>query len=253
MSDVQFNITPCQPTLEDRPVPYRVGLVLLSTDHTTERDFARLVDPADVGVYANRIVFENPANKENLLRTGPRLTDGAAQILPDEDLDVLIYSCTSASAVLGNELVAKQMNAAKPNATCVTPSSAAFDAFAAVGARRVSVLTPYTAHVTGELCQYFAANGLDVVSAQCMGISDDREIARVSEDCIIESAIAAMASEAEALFVSCTALRSAGCVAQIEDKIGKPVVTSNQAMIWRTLRHLGLKPKIGGIGQLFET
>lgn len=250
--DIQTSLSPCTPRLDDRPVPRRVGLVLLATDHTTERDFSRILDPEEVGVYATRIAFENPTTQESLLKTGPRLTEAAERILPDEDLDVLIYACTAASVVLGNDVVTQYLNAAKPGTPCITPSSAAFDAFAALGVQKVSVLTPYTAEVTDELVRYFESNGLQIVSASCLGITDDREMARVSQDTLIEAGVAAMDPDAEALFISCTALRSAQIAAQIEAKIGKPVITSNQAMVWRVLRQLDLHPDITGQGRIFD-
>ena len=250
--DIQSSVLPGPVALDDRPVRHRVGLVLLSTDHTTERDFARLTDPAKVGIYANRITFQNPADEENLRKTGPRLTEAAAQILPGEAVDVIAYACTAASVVLGNEAVAAQLGAAKPGTPCVTPSSAAFDAFTALGTRRISILTPYTVAVTDVLARYFAAHDLDIVSASCLGLGDDREMARVSEDSIIAAAVAATDPRAEALFVSCTALRAAQCAGRIEDRIGKPVITSNQATVWRTLRHLGLSAGVAGAGRIFD-
>ena len=87
--------------LDDRAVPRRIALVVLATDHTTERDFSRLCDPGEVGVYVNRIAFQNPTTHASLLKTGPRLTEAAAQILPDEEVDVIAYSCTAASIVSG--------------------------------------------------------------------------------------------------------------------------------------------------------
>lgn len=238
--------------LDDRPVRKRIGLVALATDHTSERDFARICDPDQVGVYVTRIEFDNPTTKDSLLRTGPRLTRAAGLILPDEDLDVIAYGCTAASIVLGNDVVTSYLNAAKPDTPCVTPSSAAFDAFDALGAGRVSVLTPYSPEVTDELAQYFATHGPDVINAACFGLTDDRQMARISEDSIVEAAIAACHPQADALFLSCTALRAATCAQRIEDKIGKPVVTSNQAVIWRCLRHAGLMQPISGYGRLFE-
>lgn len=249
---VSSTLSHCRVRLDDRPVPYRIGLVVLATDHTTERDFARLLNPAEIGVHVSRIEFNNPTTPQSLRRTGSRLTEAAARILPDETVDVIAYSCTAASVVLGNDVVVKHLNAAKPNTPCITPSSAAFDAFDALGARRVCVLTPYTTDVTDELVRYFTAHGLDVVSAACLGIDDDREMARVPEETIIEAAINAMNPHAEVLFLSCTALRAAQCAARIEEKIGKPVITSNQAMVWRTLRHIGLWPGITGAGQIFN-
>ncbi|USG62433.1 ectoine utilization protein EutA [Sneathiella marina] len=238
--------------LDDRPVGKRIAFVALATDHTSERDFARICDPDQVGVYTNRIAFENPTTRETLLQTGPRLTEAAAQILPAEDVDVIAYGCTAASIVLGNDVVTRYLNAAKPNAHCVTPSSAAFAAFAALDIACVSVLTPYSLEVTDNLAHYFATHGPEVANASCLGLTDDRQMARVSQESIIDAAIAACDPRADALFISCTALRAAVCVERIEDRLGKPVITSNQAMIWRCLRLVGLNYPISGYGQIFN-
>jgi maleate isomerase len=251
--DLRSSASSVTARLDRQPVAKRIGLVALATDHTTETDFARMLQGHDVGVYVNRIEFENPITHESLLRTGPRLTAAAADILPDEPLDVLVYGCTSASAVLGNAKVAEYMNRAKPDTPCVTPSSAALDAFAALGIKKISVLTPYAKDVTDTLVRYFAEHGPEVVSAECFGLSDDRDMARVSLDSIIDGGVAACAAQADALFVSCTALRAASCVAQLEARLGKPVITSNQAMVWRCMRHLGLTGDFPAGGTLFKT
>lgn len=250
--DIKSTPTTISTHFNDRPVSKRIALVALATDHTSERDFARICDPDQVGVYTNRIAFENPTTREALLQTGPRLTEAAAQILPDEEVDVIAYGCTAASIVLGNDVVARYLNAAKPNTPCVTPSSAAFDAFSAVGAARISVLTPYSPEVTDELAHYFATYGPEVVNASCFGLTDDRQMARISEESIIEAGIAACDPKADALFLSCTALRAAVCVERMEDRLGKPVITSNQAVIWRCLRLAGLNDPVPGFGKIFK-
>ncbi len=79
--------------LDERPLPRRVGLVTLATDHTTEVDFSAL--PAHgVGVYATRIPFANPVTPETLAAMARDVTAAAALILPDEELDAVVYSCT---------------------------------------------------------------------------------------------------------------------------------------------------------------
>lgn len=250
--DVQSSVSTVTAQLDARPVSKRIGLVALATDHTTEIDFARMFQGQDVGVYVNRIGFENPTTHESLLRTGPRLAGAAADILPDEVLDVLVYGCTAASVVLGNHKVAEYLNRAKPDTPCVTPSSAALDAFDALGVKKVSILTPYTQDVTNTLAAYFGQHGPQVVNAACFGLTDDREMARVSTQSIINGAVAACDTEADALFISCTAVRAAGCVAQIEAQLGKPVITSNQAMAWRCMRHIGIKSGLTDSGKLFK-
>lgn len=237
--------------LSAEPVARRIGLIALATDHTTERDFARLCDPDEVGVYVNRIAYANPTTPENLRRTGPLLAEAAAEILPDERLDVLAYGCTAASVVLGDEAVAHHLRTGKPDVSCVTPTSAAFAAFRALGVTRISLLTPYSQEVTQKLETYFAANGFDIVSYTALGFDDDRQMARIAPESIIARGREAIDDTAEALFISCTALRSLVCVDALEAQTGRPIVTSNQALIWRSLRLAGIDRSIPGYGRLF--
>ncbi len=238
--------------LDNSPVPIRIGLVALATDHTSELDFARICNPDEVGVYVTRIAYDNPTTPETLKKTGPRLSEAAGLILPDEHLNVVAYGCTAATVVLGDKAVADYIHQSKPKSKCVTPTSAAFAAFQALGVKKVSVLTPYSQLVTAELVTYFSSNGLDVVNWNCFGLEDDREMARISHDSIIAASLETIHEEAEALFISCTAVRAAACAEEIEQKIGKPVVTSNQAVVWRSLRLAGIDRKIPGYGHLFQ-
>ncbi len=238
--------------LDASPVPKRIGLIALATDHTSEQDFSRICDPSEVGVYVSRIAYDNPTTPDSLRLTGPRITQGAELILPDEHLDVVAYGCTAATVVLGDKTVSDFIHAAKPDSKCVTPTSAAFAAFSALDVKRVSVLTPYSPIVTEELVTYFSKNGLDVANWRCLGLDDDRDMARVSHKSIISAGIQTFDESAEALFISCTAVRSAECAEEIEQIIGKPVITSNQAVVWRCLRLAGIDRKISGYGQLFK-
>jgi maleate isomerase len=234
------------------PVAKRIGLVALATDHTTERDFARLCDPDEIGIYVNRIDYENPTTPESLMKTGPRLQSAAEQILPDEFFDVMVYACTAATVVLGDDRVAHHLNAAKPGSQCVTPTSAAFAAFSALDVKNVSILTPYSPNVTAELASYFSGNNLNVVNAVGLGFEDDRQMARITPASIIAAGEEVSDLDADALFISCTALRALSCAQELEDRIGKPVITSNQAMIWRSLRLAEISRPINGYGRLFN-
>jgi maleate isomerase len=238
--------------LDTRPVPRRIGLLLLATDHTTERDFARICRPDEVGVYANRIAYENPTTPENLFRMQPRLTAGAAMILPDETLDALYYGCTAASVVIGDEAVEAAVHAAKPDVPVITPSGAARVAFRVLGVRRISILTPYLPETSAPMATYFQGCGLDVVNLTCLGLDDDRVMARVNPATIVTAACETISPDSEALFISCTALRAAEVAGEIEQRIGKPVVTSNQAGIWLTLRRAGIERPIEGHGRITQ-
>ncbi|WP_372394936.1 ectoine utilization protein EutA [Azospirillum sp. HJ39] len=222
-----------------RPVEKRIGLVVLATDHTTEPDFRRMVSGERIGVYTARIAYANPTTPENLRRMQPRLAEGAALILPDEPLDAICYSCTSASVVMGDAAIEAAIAAVKPGVPVITPPAAARRGLTALGARRIAVLTPYTEETSRPMATYFAGHGFDIARFTCFGLDDDREMARIVPASLVRAAVEAMPADADALFISCTALRSAAVAAEIEAIIGRPVVTSNQATAWTALRLCG--------------
>jgi maleate isomerase len=237
-----------RPTLDDRPLAKRVGLVVLATDHTTEPDFRRMVASERIGVYVARIPYANPTTPENLRRMQPALTGGAALILPGEELDAVCYSCTSASVVIGDAEIKAAIQAAKPGVPVVTPPLAAVSGLRALGARRLSILTPYTVETSRPMATYFAGHGFDIDRFTCLGFDDDREMARIAPSALVELAREAMAPQSEALFVSCTALRAALAITAMEAALGRPVISSNQATAWQCLRLCGdggVRPEFG--------
>jgi maleate isomerase len=224
------------------PLKPRLGLIVLATDLTSEGDFARGIATEEAGVHASRVAFCNPTTPENLRAMAPRLTQAAALLVPEIPLAAICYGCTTASVVIGEDALAAAIGTARPGVPVVTPVGAARRALAALDARRIAVLTPYLEKTNGPVVACFADAGFDVLKATYLGIADDREMARVSGATIVEAAHEADTPEAEALFISCTALPVLPLVAKIEAALGKPVVTSNQACIWEMRRLAGLGP-----------
>lgn len=246
MADIRLRAT--KPTLDAQPLEKRVGLIILATDHTSEVDFARMVASKRVGVYVARVAYANPTTPDNLRLMQPSLSQAAGLILPDEGLDAICYSCTSASVVIGDDEVEHAVAAGKPGAPVITPPMAAVRGLHALGAKRISVLTPYTVETSRPMADYFAGKGFDIASFTCLGFDDDREMARIPPASIVDLAREATAADADALFISCTALRAAMVAAEIEAGIGRPVVTSNQASAWMCLRLCGdetARPELG--------
>jgi maleate isomerase len=228
-----------KPALEDRPLKKRVGLVTLATDHTTEPDFQRLVASEEIGVYVARIHYANPTTPENLRKMQPELSAGAGLILPGERLDAVCYSCTAASVVIGEAAVRAAIQAAKPGVAVVTPTAAGVAGLRAFGAKRISLLTPYTVAVTRPMVDYFVRAGFEIANATCLGFDDDREMARIAPRSLVDLARWAVEPDADALFISCTAVRAALAAGEIEQAIGKPLVSSNLATAWACLRLCG--------------
>lgn len=226
--------------------------MLLSTDLTTERDIARICPHDRVDVYANRIEHLNPTTPENLKKMLPKMHDVAADILPGETLDAIYYACTAASVAIGEEAVEAAIQEGKPGVPVITPTLAARAALATLGATKISILTPYLRETSEPLAAYFNDHGFTVLNVDYFGLSDDRDMARIDTRSITQAAYQATHDDAEALFISCTALRSAEVAEEIEQTLGRPVITSNQVGIWMTLRQAGISDQIKGYGRIFD-
>lgn len=230
----------------------RLGLITLSTDLTTERDYHQLMPNNGLGIYTSRVLFENPTTPENLKLMAPRLTAATALLPDDQPLAAICYSCTAASVVIGDKGIAQAIRTHFPDTAVVTPSLSAVYAFRTLGVKKISVLTPYTIETSQPMAQYFSQQGIDIHQFHCLGIEDDREMARVSSQSIIQAALAVDCPKSEALFISCTGLPAVAVIQQLEDTLGKPVVTSNQATAWMMMQHAKVSEMPHNFGQLFK-
>ncbi|MGR3913671.1 MAG: Asp/Glu racemase [Gammaproteobacteria bacterium] len=232
----------------------RIGLVALGTDVNCETDLRRML-PAGMDIFTNRVANQNPTTVENLRAMAPDITRAAGGILPGDCIDLLIYACTSGTAVIGEAEVFRRLRAARPewnDLPCTTPVSAALAALERFGATRISLLTPYIEPVNRELAAFFGARDVEPLNVYGFGIASDADMSGVTHASIVRAACAACRKDADLLFISCTALRAAQAVEEIEARIGKPVITSNQAMLWHALQLLPHAPPApAGFGRLF--
>lgn len=234
------------------PGRWRIGLIVLSNDYATEPDFMNMRPSDDVAIFTTRIANTAECTPDTLRKMAPRITDCAALLVPDGRLDVVAYSCTSGTAVIGYEGVRDRIQAARPGVPCITPITASLAALEKFNASRIAVLTPYVDDVNVVIHQHLAEAGTEITAFSSFGIEDNEEMAALTPDAIYQGAIRADRSDAEALFISCTAIRAVDVVERIEQAIGKPVVTANQAMFWQSLRSAGCDQKIHGYGRLMR-
>ena len=146
-----------------------------------------------------------------------------------------LYACTSGSFVHGVEGEA-ELRRAMADAGCANPttsSGAAMQALRLAGARKVAVTAPYSGALTHRLVDFVEDSGFEVVSAHYLGLH--RGIAQVSSSTVVDLVRQTAGSGADAVFVSCTSLRTFGVVARLEAELGIPVFTSNQVSLWAAL------------------
>jgi maleate isomerase len=114
------------------------------------------------------------------------------------------------------------------------------------------VASPYLDDINTLEARYLQDQGFEILEFQGMNILKDPDMRRVVPDFITEYARNIDHPEAEAIFISCGGIRSLEIVDALEQQIEKPVVASNQAMFWNTLRLAGIEDKIEGYGRLFR-
>ena len=253
MTFSNVSLSPVAPSLEPAAAVRRFGVIALASDLTSEGDFFLLLPNGGTALHITWVMNENPITPENLKKMGPRLTAAATLLEPVSPLDAICYSCTSASATIGEEAVASAIVAGCPTSAVITPTGASRLAFEALGVEKIAMLTPYLPETSEPVASYFEACGLTVTQLHCFGIEDDRDMARVEIDSIVEAACAADHPDAEAIFLSCTALPAIGAIQTIEARTGKPVVTSNQACAFAMAAEVGMVDRCTpGYGRLFE-
>ncbi|MEX1036905.1 MAG: hypothetical protein WDZ54_13215 [Sneathiella sp.] len=237
--------------LDDIAPGGRVGLIALATDYNSETDLRRIF-PEGVDLFTNRVMNANPVTIENLRGMGGDITRAAKGILPGCGVDVMIYGCTSGTAAIGEKEVERLVQLAQPGIPCTNPIRAASEALRALEAIKISILTPYTEDVNTAIVANFDAEGFDILNIDGFGLGDDIEMTEIPLSAILEAAMQICDADADALFISCTALRATLVVKELEEKLGIPVVTSNQALVWHCLRLMRNRSKVTGFGQLFD-
>jgi len=245
-SDIEiFDVTPEM----GRIWRVRIGMITLASGLTAELEMNEIL-PKDALLLPTRIMNKDEISMGNLAEMQTDMTRGAATILPEEHLDVMIYCCTSGTIAMGEETVTACIRAVKPGIAVTNPFTATVAAFRALNLKHVAMLAPYTVEVTTAMREHLEGKGLEIVRTGTFGLALDSEICQVAQDAIYTHAVAMDCAEAEALFVSCTGLRVVGLIDAIEREIGKPVVTSNQALAWHALQLAGYRDPVPGFGAL---
>ncbi|MEO0399173.1 MAG: Asp/Glu racemase [Pseudomonadota bacterium] len=227
----------------------RLGMIVLSTDMVTESELAVMTPKTDIAISATRIHMENPVTMENLRKHGGDI-GAAAALFTDGDIDVYMYVCTSGTIAIGDDNILKSVRAHSPNAQLTSPMIGAIAGLRALNASKITFLTPYPDEINESMAAYLAEKGVTTLRAGSFHIDDDREIGRVSPQSIVDAAAALDHEDAEAIFVPCASLRMSTIIEEIEERLGKPVVTAHQAMLWHALRLVGYTEPINGFGRL---
>ncbi|WP_025820474.1 maleate cis-trans isomerase family protein [Shewanella marina] len=229
-----------------------IGLVQLSTDHSLEMDWAKLLG-SQAGVFSSRVFYSSEMTPEALDQIAVGISDASDLIASGLPMDVMAFGCTSASIIIGEEKVAKLLTKNRGDIPATNPWTAAKAAFKHLGAKKIAIFSPYPTSVNYPLYQQLTQAGFEVTTLGSLGIERDTDITLVDKESMLAALdVMLKDSDAELVFMSCTNLRVLDHIAEIENRIGLPVVCSNSAMFWHAMSLVGQQAQCPGYGKLLN-
>jgi len=219
-----------------------LGLIALQTDETIEPELHRIFAATDVALYVSRVPSAPDVTPETLATMADELPRAAGLLPPSLSFDAIGYGCTSGATIIGPDRVAKLISGAANmgNSGSVTnPLTAILAALQTLGGRRIGMVTPYIESVTAPMRNVLISNGFEVPKTVSFDEAIEAKVARIDPGSIAEAAIEVGKSDVDVVFLSCTNLRTLDVIDQIEATLGKPVISSNQALAWHMARLSG--------------
>lgn len=231
----------------------RIGIVVPSVN-TVMEPWAQKIAPDGVSIFAARMFIPPATTPEAFIEMDRNEGKAAIRQLSSVFPDAIAYGCTASSIVQGlaydTHLRREIEHDYKTPST--TAAHAILTAARALGVSTVSIVSPYTKEVDEAEHRYFADAGLKVVGGACLGISDGFALAEPSPDTLFDLGLRGFDPRADGLVMTCLNTRSHTVIDRLEQKLGKPVVTSTQATLWHALRLAGIDDRIEGYGRLFD-
>ncbi len=228
----------------------RIGMLIPSGNIVIEPQVRAMLPPG-VALYVTRLALTGSSEQE--LRAMAEGVEDAARLLADARVGQIAFNCTAVSTFSKEmEGSIKRRIAQATGRTPLTTSEALVAALRALGARRIVLLTPYIVAVNRRETAFLTGEGFEVLREHGLGIDGNAEMAALPPETWIELARRHRDERAEALLVSCTAVRSAEVIEELEGELGRPVITSNQALVWHCLRTAGIADRIEGFGSLLR-
>tara|TARA_R110002051_G_scaffold70726_7_gene127294 strand:+ start:33886 stop:34620 length:735 start_codon:yes stop_codon:yes gene_type:complete len=229
-----------------------IGLIVLQADETIEQDMRRIFD-WDTLIYVTRVPSALEVSRDTLQEMANTLPAAARLFPAGAQFAAVGYGCTSGTAQIGAEKIIALITQELDTAHVTEPLSALIAACGTLGVTRLGLLSPYVASVSGKLVEALAASA---ISCPVFGSFDEAEesvVSHISPASTYAAAVdLATKGDIDALFLSCTNLRTLDIIAKLEVETGLPVLSSNQVLGWDLARRAGITLPHNDFGQLFR-
>lgn len=242
------------------PARLRIGVLTPHAAVGPEEEFAAMMPVhlvtrvARVTGKASGATSDAPTTPDALRAlTAPAVLEQAAETLLQEPVDAVAYASTTSAYAIGFDAETATVSALarRLDLPVVSTCASAVLALRVLGTERLALIgAPWFDPELNELgAAYFRSQGFDVLSSQSPDLSEDP--AQIEADAVVEWTVQNVGEEAEAIFIGGNGFRVAPAINRLETTLGRPVLSSNQALLWNLLAHLRASAEISGYGRLF--
>ncbi|HUC73464.1 MAG TPA: hypothetical protein VMS01_19905 [Stellaceae bacterium] len=231
----------------------RLGVIVPSVNIVVEEWYPRVV-PAGVSVHFARMQIGAGTSPERIVamdrEDGMRAIRQLASCRPH----AIAYGCTASSIIQGHAFDERLRGEIRhmTGAAATTATDSIFAACRALGMKQVTAISPYPEAVDAAEHRFFAEGGIETIAHASFGITDGFGLAEPDAAAIQGLALRAWDPQSDGLVAACLNFRSHLVIDALEARIGKPVVTSTQAVLWHLLRLSGVTTPIPGYGRLLR-
>ncbi|WP_120498605.1 aspartate/glutamate racemase family protein [Kiloniella sp. EL199] len=230
-----------------------LGLIVLQADETLKNEFRHAIRDFDVSLFHSRIPSRPSVTKETLAQMAEDMPTAAGLLPQSTTFNAMAYACTSGATVIGPSEVAAKIHTQHPGVPVTDPITAVITACRTLRIKKLGFLTPYLPEVSNAMRTLLEENELQIVSFGSFEQDQEKVVSRISEASMLEAIVRiGKETDCEGVFVSCTNLRTFGVLEEAEKILGKPVVSSNLALIWHMLRLAGVEGQGTVPGKLFS-
>jgi len=221
----------------------RIGMIVPASNTNAEPD-CLLLAPPGVTIHTTRSGGYDVAaipDSDEMRRFARQALDQQLQLLVDGRVELIAYACTSATLADGpgfDQAFCDEITS-KSGLPAVTTAGALIEAMRDLGAQRVAFTSPYVQQLAAEAVDFIEQCGIEVVNQ----LGFDQALSSLEQNALTpqdayQMGLKADHPQAELLLVSCTDYRALEAVPALEQALGKPVVTSNSALMYACLKRL---------------
>ena len=229
----------------------RVGLLVPSSNSTQEPEFSATL-PSSVSLHVTRLGLAS-VDPDSTLKIVAEL-EKEAKKLADADVDVILLAATAPSTRMGKgydaQIIQRIHDATGRRAT--TAATAMIAAMGAYNTRSVALAGPWSSQTNQQVSNFLTSHGIEVVSQVAADVTRNNDIGRMPPESAIELGLKADRPDADVLFLACGNWWTMPVIEALEERVGKPVLTTNNVAIWQVLKMLGGHTSVPGFGRLLR-